>query len=43
VLWLFYPIVYFFADSIWTIAMYALVDLTAKLGMAIYIKENDED
>ena len=43
VLWLFYPIVYFFADSIWTIAMYALVDLTAKLGIAIYIKENDED
>ena len=41
-LWLFYPVVYFFTDSIWTITMYALVDLTAKLGMAIYIKENNE-
>lgn len=42
-LWLFYPVVYFFADSIWTIVMYALVDLSAKLGMAIYIKETNED
>ena len=41
-LWLFYPVVYFFTDSTWTIAMYALVDLTVKLGMAIYIKENNE-
>lgn len=36
-LWLFYPIVYFFTDNIFTVGAYALVDLSAKLGMAIYI------
>lgn len=36
-LWMFYPIVYFFTDSLLTIAMYSLVDLSAKLGVAVYI------
>lgn len=36
-LWMFYPIVYFMADSLQTIIMYSIVDLTAKLGVAIYI------
>lgn len=36
-LWMFYPVVYFFTDNILTIGLYALVDLTAKLGMAVYI------
>jgi bacteriorhodopsin len=36
-LWMFYPIVYFTTDSLMTIILYSLVDLTAKLGVAIYI------
>lgn len=36
-LWMFYPIVYFTTDSLMTIALYSLVDLTAKLGVSIYI------
>lgn len=40
--WLFYPIVYFFSDSLLTIVLYSIVDLTAKLGMAIYIHYKDK-
>jgi bacteriorhodopsin len=36
-LWMFYPIVYFMTDSLLTIVLYSIVDLTAKLGVAIYI------
>lgn len=36
-LWMFYPIVYFTTDSLLTIILYSIVDLTAKLGVAIYI------
>ncbi len=36
-LWMFYPVVYFMTDSLQTIIMYSIVDLTAKLGVAIYI------
>jgi len=36
-LWMFYPIVYFATDSLLTIALYSMVDLMAKLGVAIYI------
>lgn len=36
-LWMFYPIVYFASDSLLTVALYSLVDLLAKLGVAIYI------
>lgn len=41
-LWMFYPIVYFFTDSLLTVALYALVDLSAKLGVAIYIHNRDK-
>lgn len=36
-LWMFYPVVYFATDSLLTIALYSIVDLMAKLGVAIYI------
>ena len=36
-LWMFYPIVYFMTDSLLTIVLYSIVDLTAKLGVAVYI------
>ena len=36
-LWMFYPIVYFMTDSLLTIVLYSIVDLIAKLGVAIYI------
>lgn len=36
-LWMFYPIVYFATDSLLTIALYSIVDLMAKLGVAVYI------
>ena len=36
-LWMFYPVVYFVTDSLLTIVLYSMVDLMAKLGVAIYI------
>lgn len=41
-LWMFYPVVYFFTDSILTIILYSLVDLSAKLGVAAYIYTRDK-
>ena len=38
ILWLFYPVVYFIEDSFITILLYSIVDLTSKLGGAIYIE-----
>lgn len=36
-LWMFYPVVYFATDSLLTIALYSIVDLMSKLGVAIHI------
>ena len=41
-LWMFYPVVYFFTDSVLTIVLYSLVDLSAKLGVAAYIHTRDK-
>lgn len=42
VLWLFYPIVYVVEDSILTIILFSIVDLSAKVGTAFYIKKQEQ-
>lgn len=41
-LWLFYPIVFMFDDNNLTIILFAIVDLTAKVGTAFYIKKQEK-
>ena len=41
-LWCFYPIVYFIPESVITVILFSIVDLTAKVGMGfIFDKENE--
>lgn len=43
VVWMFYPIVYFIPDSIYTIIGFSIVDVIAKIGSSIYIKNKIQD
>lgn len=42
ILWSFYPIVYVIDDNLITIILFSLVDLTAKVGTAFYIKKQEK-
>lgn len=42
VLWSFYPIVYIIEDSVLTIISFSIVDLSAKVGTAFYIKYKED-
>lgn len=42
ILWLFYPIVYIVEDNILTIVLFSIVDLSAKVGTAFYIKNQEQ-
>lgn len=42
ILWLFYPIVYMVQDSLLTILLFSIVDLSAKVGTAFYIKNQEK-
>ena len=37
-IWMFYPIVYFIPDSIYTVVGFCIVDVIAKIGSSLYIK-----
>ena len=41
-LWTFYPIVYVVNDSILTIALFSIVDLSVKVGTAFYISKQEK-
>ena len=38
ILWLFYPVVYYIPESIYTVVGYSIVDVLAKVGSSLYVK-----